>query len=250
MKIKMKAKLLFYVPLSLCLLVGETHAQTTVFQHYGAVDPTTEGFSLLSGGSPSIMPIVDDLGSDAWSIRVGSQEFADYSINLTAQQQAEAAAFGWVLSMNLRIVEPLGASNFGFGIFGSLVTGSESYTVRFAAQTNGDPIVLLGNTQYTLDGVGAGYHDYQFRHDSIEGVTSFWVNDTYLTSVTGAFSANEGQFRWGGGQHPGGIWHAHWNEVSFTIVPEPSSWALFAGGLCVACVAVRRLRKRRSKARE
>lgn len=36
---------------------------------------------------------------------------------------------------------------------------------------------------------------------------------------------------WGVGQHPGGTHNTAWHEVSLTIVPEPSTFALISGGL-------------------
>lgn len=197
---------------------------TLITGHFGAADPTTEGFTLLHWGNPSLAPVMNDFGLNAWSIGLGTNaDIGQYSRLLSAQEQ-EALTAGWILSLTLRVVSPFGAPSVG--IFVNLSTGTESFPlVYFGTQPNGDPTLRVGNAQYTLDGKGLGYHNYQFRYDASVGRASLWVDgDLLATGIAGSPNPTA-RFAWGGGQHQGSA-YANWNEASLWAIPEPSSLAL------------------------
>ncbi len=217
------------ISLAAALLVAATdqlHSQgTLLFQHFGATDPTSEGFTLIRNGNPSLAPVTNDLGLDSWAIRLNTDaDIGLYDRILSAQEQA-ALTGGWILSLTLRVVAPFDAPTVG--IFASLSTGTDAFPlIFFGAQPDGDPILRVGNAQYALEGSGSGYHHYQFRYDAGVGRASLWVDgDLLATDIAGSPYAGA-RFSWGGGQHPPGSAYANWNEVSLWAVPEPSSLAL------------------------
>jgi hypothetical protein len=224
---------------------GSVHGQgTLIAQHRGAADPTNEGFTLLRGGNPSLTPVMGDLGLNAWSVNLNSQgDIAVYSKTLTAQQQADAAASGWILSLTLRVLQPFNSPNYG--IAGDFYTGTKYFSLLFGAESDGDPIVRVGGIEYDLDGAGSGYHTYQLRYDAGTGLASLWVDGSHLANTAGSLNPSTALFRWGCGQNPVGIINANWNEVSLTIVPEPSTLALV--GLGGFFFVVHLLRRRRSR---
>lgn len=227
------------VALSLASLLAFTSIQsraqgTVIAGHFGANDPTIEGFTLVQSGNPSLGPVLGDLGVDAWAIGLDSNaDMGGYFRNLTAQQGSLGGG-GWTLSLTLRILEPFNSANGG--IFSSLYTGSEYFILMFGAQPSGDPVLLLQGISYDLSGVGSGYHNYQLRNDVATGATSFWVDGApFLTEVAGSPNPTTASFSWGGGQHPPGSAYANWNEASLSVIPEPSSLLLLSfGGLFLA----------------
>jgi hypothetical protein len=219
---------------SLCLILPSLlsvagYGQGIVaFRHTGAANPTTEGFTLLQGGNPTLAPVVGDAGYDAWSIHLGSlSDIAQYSAPLTALQQAQASD-GWVMSLSLRILPQF--NDAGFGIFGSFATGTKIFSLQLGALPSGDPIVRVGNTRLTLNGAGSSYHNYQLRYDRGQDTASLWIDGAeLLTGISGATVGGTPAFSWGGGQNGYGNLGANWSEAAFTIVPEPTALAL---GLC------------------
>ena len=110
-----------------------------------------------------------------------------------------------------------------------------------------DPIVRFGDTRYTLNGGGSGYHNYQLRYDGGVGLATLWIDGTErLTGLTATIGGGPQNFSWGGGQNPYGTLAANWSEASFTIVPEPSSLVLL--GLGGSFLFTRLARKSRSRA--
>ena len=213
-----------------------------LFLHSGGVDPTTEGFTLLRLGNPTLNPVIGDLGLNAWSIHQGSlSDIAQYSQTLTTQEQGDAAN-GWIFSLTVRALPPFRQPSFG--TFGSFSDGAKTYSLLLGAQPSGDPLVQFGNVQYSLTGGGSGYHNYQLRYQPVIGSASLWIDGTEkLTGLTGASTSSGVKFLWGGGQNPYGTLAANWNEASFTIIPEPSTLALLGlGGWFLAASLIRRRR--------
>lgn len=213
---------------------------TLLAGHFGANNPATEGFTLSSGGTPSLSPVTD-LGRDAWSIGLNADvDLAGYVRNFNPQEQLLLSSGGWVLSLSLRILEPFAAPNGGrFSIF---YVGNQFFLLTFGAQSDGDPVVRIAGTSYVLDGAGDGYHNYQLRNSAITGVTSFWVDgNQFLTEIAGSSNPfNTFSLAWGGGQRPGGSAYANWNEASLSVIPEPSSLLLLSlGGLGLVAVRAR-----------
>lgn len=82
------------------------HAQV-LFNHAGASDPASEGWTHQQGGSgTAVGPIINDLGTglDAWSVSSSSSTgISFYRQTLTTAQIQQANQLGWSLSANLRI---------------------------------------------------------------------------------------------------------------------------------------------------
>ena len=207
---------------------------TLLAGHFGTNNPTTEGYTLSSGGTPSLSPVTD-LGMDAWSIGLNTDvDLAGYEKQFNAQEQMLLGSGGWELSLTLRILEPFRARNGGtFAIF---YTGTQYFFLTFGAQSDGDPALRLQGISYFLDEVGSAYHTYQLRNDAASGITSFWVDGAqFLSEVAGTTHPNAASFAWGGGQRPGGSTYANWSEASLSVIPEPSSILLLSlGGLVLA----------------
>jgi hypothetical protein len=110
----------------ICGVIGVACGQgVTQFRHFGEANPTTEGFTLLLNGSPSLNPVLADQGLNAWQIGLGStSDLAQYYRNLTATELASAEN-GWVISLTLRILSPYQSPPGG--IFGELTTGTKIF---------------------------------------------------------------------------------------------------------------------------
>lgn len=202
---------------------------TLIFGHFASVDPTTEGFTLLRSGNPTLAPVMNDFGQNAWSIGLNTDaDIGQYSRILSVQEQA-ALAPGWVLSLTLRVAEPFGSPSVG--IFASLQTGAITFPlVSFGAQPDGDPMIRVGNLEYALDGAGSGYHNYQLKYDAGFGLASLRVDGSLLATNIAGSPNPTALFAWGGGQHPQGSTSANWSEVSLWAIPEPSPLILLGCG--------------------
>jgi len=223
------ALLLFCVP-TLCSGEG-----ILIFGHFGATDPTSEGFTLLQSGRPALAPVTNDLGLAAWHIGLDTAaDIGQYTRNLTTEEQVAIEA-GWILTMTLRIVEPFDTPTFG--------TFAGYPAVLFGAQSDGDPILQVGISEYVLEDAGSGYHTYQLRYDADLGLANLWADGVLLDTEIAVPPNPSASFGWGGGQHPPGSAYANWNEVSLWAIPEPSSLALLGlGGLwLVSRLLMRRL---------
>jgi hypothetical protein len=112
---------------------GSALAQgSVIFQHVGATDPTTEGFSL--GGPGSVGPVINDLGLNAWTTAVsGPNQNTFYGQSLTAQQIVQLAGADWVMSVTLRVVQP--SSIFGNNE-AAFDTGSDGINFFFGSEPN------------------------------------------------------------------------------------------------------------------
>lgn len=133
---------------------------TIAIQHLGAVDPTTEGFSLLRFGNPSLTAATNDQGRAAWLIGVQSVDIAQYSYSLRPEQTA-ALANGWILSATLRVLPPFGPPTPARSILFYPLSGRIGFGI--GSTVDGDPIIGIGLTNYVLFGLGPGYHNYKLR---------------------------------------------------------------------------------------
>lgn len=218
------------------------HSQPAIIcQHSGFTDPTAEGFSVLTSGSPSLTPVMADLGHNAWGIGLNSgADIAQYSRSLTPQEKAEAGANGWIMSLTLRIVPPFSSPTYG--MFAQFSMGGKSIAVLFGAENTGDPVVRLGGTYYTVTGGDSGYHNYELMYSPQTEIASLWVDGSYLAETAGSQTLDTAKFSWGGGQHPPGSAYANWSDVSLSIIPEPNSASLLWLGALLSIFLHRRLR--------
>jgi hypothetical protein len=175
------------------------HGQGTVILHQGATDSVSEGFTF--GGDPaSVGPVVGDLGMDAWSTKIVTNNIVYYSQSLTPLQQAQAASAGWIMSATLRIVQSVGSVRGN--TFARFYMGAELFPLGFGANSNGDPFVHFGNASATpmfvLDGVGSTYHNYQLRYDASSGTADLWVDGIErFTGIAGISGFSGWGLLWG-----------------------------------------------------
>ena len=203
--------------------------QGVLYQHLGANNPTGEGFTLLtSGAGGTASPIPNDAGVAAWATQVGAGGTLWYSGQLNSLSPVQS---DWVLSVNMRVLQ----SGHSFeNSFVQVRTSDYIYSLWFAAQADGDPIVRAGafasGPVFVMEGVGAGYHDYQLRYSSIAGNAQLWVDGVMrLSGITSTGQSGTSVLQWGEGQ--AGPSSSRWGSVSIQVVPEPSSFGLMLVGL-------------------
>lgn len=240
----MTKKKTFYSQLasfSLLILVPVAHGQVVV-QHTGANDPITEGFTLLQPGNAEVGPVFEDFDRDAWSIRLQSQtEYGAYEHALTERERQDAATFGWELSVTLRFLSF--PDVWGNGVY--FYTGAHRFSMEFFTDSDGTLWISdsLSGGDYRFEGGDDDYHRYTLVYDPLAELARLWVD-----GVDSEFdfrprnSGSDASFRFGAGQV---VTHAHWNEVSLTIIPEPATVALVAGILALAGAVVYRPKRTR-----
>jgi hypothetical protein len=221
--------------------------QAIVRQHSGATDPLSEAFILSLDRYSTVGPVSNDLGVASWKVKSAGYP-ADYSLSLTAQEQALVAGQDLAFSATLRVIK-------GGNMYLVLRAESRYFLLGFDQQPDGDPIVSAESGPpyslspvFVLEGGGAGYHSYALAYSGATGQAGLWVDGvqrlTALPSVSGVYG-------WGGywGAVQGGSSEANWSSVTFAIVPEPSCLALFGcGGLVVWARWLREAGSRRSSA--
>jgi PEP-CTERM motif len=241
--------------------------------HSGTTDPLTEGFTTFSFGSGSSEgPIPNDLGKPAWSIAGSAQDsqFAYRTGALTAAQQAEIAATGFVLTAVARAVQGLspaydsinhvviaeanidtGVRRFDLGL--GLTSGGDTVAVLATSVDNGGPgfSVREPGPTYTLS--GSGWHTYQLVYNPTTQLVDLFVDGTdRIQGYAGdtSFVGNTG-LNWAvssGGQGDFNLVEAETGTLS--VVPEPSTMILGgAGALLWIGYAARRRAARRGLAR-
>jgi len=207
--------------------------QGIIFQHLGATDPVSEGFSAY--GRPGV-PVNNDLGLATWSIdsRGGGLQ---YFGRLSESERGLLATGDWILSARVRVIE--GSTSY-VGFF----TLSESFGLVLGVQGNGDPVVYVSSLSPSgalfLNGAGAGYHEYELEYHAASGLADLWVDGSERLRDIRGKSGNlyaTGAVLWGGGIDGSGS-VANWNSVSLSIVPEPCTRDLFClGGLLMGAGA-------------
>ncbi len=199
-------------------------------RHSGANDPRTEGWT-LSTGVPQVTtgPIFDDDGYDAWIVDDYGFGSFDYVAPISESEVADALANGWRWRWRLKVANVPDAVDGGIYINFLTGSGGPYFPIAFGSDSAGDPIVQLGNTIQTLDGVGSGYHLYEARFDpatsevalSVDGVLALTEDEWPTHAVR--------QLAFGAGNQP--IGEGRWNMLEFEIIPEPGTTALL---LCAA----------------
>ncbi|MCG8587264.1 MAG: PEP-CTERM sorting domain-containing protein [Pirellulales bacterium] len=211
--------------------------------HSGDTNPTTEGWTRKPGGVPIVEgPVANDAGFgglSAWNINDNSTAGGStliYTTTTTASQMDNAAEFGWILSMRVRVVDTPDAVDYS--VYGGYSTTAAALDRRFLIQLGsdsaGDPIVRLeGLSATTLTGLGNGYHLYELIYDPDAGSADLFVDGVEtISNYTGAANPlNFARVGWGGAQSDT-IGSGNYNLVSFAIlIPEPSTMALLGFGV-------------------
>ena len=207
----------------------------TVYHHYGAANPTSEGWTLQTYLGPvQTGAVSNDMGRNAWMTGV-SHSLYGYSPRVTES----LAGLSWTLSVNLRVVTP----NTRLGVFDmSLATSSRTFGLKFGSDADGNQIVAADSqTPFVLAG-GSSYADYQLVYSAQTGTANLWANGSLLSSgIMGVPSGQDSFFFWRGGDQGFNSHLANWNLVSLEIIPEPSSLSLlWLGSSVLFCLCCRK----------
>jgi hypothetical protein len=214
-----------------------------VIQHFGAIDPETEGFTRSAGGDVQIGPVFEDLGYDSWKIHSRThQEFASYFSRLHALEEQAALEYGWSVSSRVRFVELTNYTTVNW----EFTVGGVRFRVAVDA-TEGNGIVVRGDgiDPFSFDGVPTAYHDYLLAYDAVSETAALWINGVQqVTGILGFQSTVPATIHFGATGES--ITYAHWHEFTLAIVPEPATLSLLAGiGVLVMAGAVRWRRRGR-----
>lgn len=224
-----------------------------IFSHNGAVDPTTEGWEhyVGSGGGTSSGPVYNDLGLgiDAWFVKDTSADLyttEGYLQQPTAGQLSAVLSNGWTLSATLRVLEH-STGYYTAGLYTTFRDGANDWVMWFDMQADGDPIVWFdvgpnGDPAYVLEGAGSTYHTYSLVYDPVSGSADLFVDGVERVSNHIGAASDEVNVQWGAGASNATAL-GHFNAVSFSAVPEPTSLVMFAGLGIIGLVAAR-MRKR------
>lgn len=231
-----------------------------VISHVGSTDPTFEGFTPTSFAAPSAVgPLLNDLGHPAWMITGSAQssQYAYYSGALTATQRADIASYGFVLTMNARVLRGLAPaydSTSHVTIADAFVdTGAKRLEIDLGIDVNGDTVVALptsidnsgpgGSIQspgqsFTLIGSGSTYHTYQLIFDPLTQLADLSVDGIVRLQGYGGHTTHVGDL--------GLVWHAfsggqgNFNFVQVVSVPEPVTIAMLSIGIAGITLSQRR----------
>ncbi len=242
-----------------------------IASYVAATDPLTQGWSLtqpscaLPGCSPGnpVAGAVNDAGTPAWNVSDPSPQsgsLLNYHRDVANPDVATAQANGWVLSANLRVLDPL-ITTPNPSVFVSYETGTGQRFILFFGTNNfggATPSVSLG-----FDGVdnlipvswdpgagGLGYHLYELKYDpSVQRAALFIDGTERIGNYEGdIFTVPHPRQAvvWGSDSsaHTGA---ANYASVSFSIndsaAPEPGSFLLLAPVLFATGWLRRRFRR-------
>lgn len=232
-------------------LTGFAHAAISI-THAGAVDPTTEGFTIEACcGQSAFGSVLNDLGHDAWSItgQARSYQFGYYSGTLSPGQKADIGSQGFILTLEARASQGLAPaydSGSHITVGGAAVDmGTSRFEIGLGVDGNDDTVVVLPTSidpfgpdgsirtpgpSYTLTGSGSSYHTYQLVFNPEVRSADLFVDGTErIRGYTGdpSFLDNKGlKF----GAFSGG--QINFVQVQLTSpVPEPSTHAMMGAGV-------------------
>ncbi len=250
------------VLLSLSLLVSafavsfSTPALSVVlFEHLGAIDPATEGWTPEGNFSGvATGPLIDDAGSgfDAWMVDDNSLTGSGYYDAIpTPAEIVDAATLGWTLSARLRTVQipdpdpsqqtrPLAEDGSPGVVYRD---GTRSWHLTFGTESNGDLTVCLQTVStpgsrvcsaISIPGGAFDYHLYSLVFDPSDGLADLFIDGALAFTDYGGSSLAETRVSFGGRGTPA-LGQANFNLVRFeinrTAVPEPTTLALMGLGL-------------------
>lgn len=245
----------------LSLALSFSAAQGAVmFTHSGDADPTTEGWTLTSGGSTGLATGSVNIGGvPAWKVYDSHVDSDGNTHNLTYKELISEDPFlsGWSLKATISlegIASTTNATLLGYATYykpdGTLLTGNAwSYQVIFGATDGKTTVGLYGYSGnavlYTAP--DTGFVNVELKYNPGDTAASLYVNgdlivNDYQGVDTGYKMAT--QIWWGKGaaNSVSSTRTANWASVRFEVVPEPSPVAMLAMslGFAVAVGAVRR----------
>lgn len=243
--------------LLLIALATTAHASPIIAAHYGATDPTMEGFAAFTLPPPftpapsTVGPLANDAGRAAWSIAGTGQSslFGYLSGPLSPSQQADVLNQGFILTLEARadrqgIASPFSPNNPVI-VAGAIVeTASSRFELNLGLDANGDTVVSLPTTvgfttegavlsdglTYTLAGLGGGYHNYSLIYDPITQLADLFIDGVPRISDYGGvtnFPSFDRGLVWGA--FSGGL--GNFAVVQLEAIPAPSSLLLLILGL-------------------
>ena len=222
------------------LAFASTAKAEQVFSHSGNTDPTTEGWSLiLSGADNSVGAVTNDIGTgiDAWFTdddTTGLSNVAAYTATPSASAVNAGNLNGWTLSTNLRVVDIPDAVDSSVIVL--YRDGATSWEMNFGSALDGDTIVQLSSGDlHVLQNTGTGYHQFDLVYDPVNATADLFVDGLEVISDSaGIASASTPSIAWGA-DSTSGTGQGNFASVSFSVVPEPSSFILAVLGLTAVC---------------
>ena len=216
-------------------LGGQQASSNIIMSHVGTNDPLSEGWTSGSIKSGLITMPVDDGGTPAWLVddrSVTAGYGVSYLQSLASQPQviADGELYGWELKATFRME---GSSSPGHPFVNlAYVNGSHQRRLQIGTTADGDPVVFLqglfqgddGHREYTLTGLGGGYHEYRMLYDPLVSASiSVYVDGMLIDSAYNGSPATPSWVWFGEAVLPTSA--VYWNNVTFSVVPEPSSLA-------------------------
>jgi hypothetical protein len=198
----------------------------------------------ISGSAANFGPIAADIGSGSasghhasaaatWSSPVGNGSAKSFSVNTWAvgdyfQFQTSTAGFSGIDLSWDQTGSGTGPKDFGL-FYSTDGTNFTQFWANYSVALNGTP-----NTAWTGSGTRNSFYTFNYDLSSVAainnvGSVTFRLVDSATAAIGGGSSASGGTDRV--------------DNFSITAIPEPSTYALFAGlaGLTVAALRRRRL---------
>ena len=234
------------VPPVICLLLAtlwlcSSRVRAEVVASYAAGATAPDPASVAGGGwtlnnpgainSSSVISAAQapdgSTGLNAWRMlddtTAGSQ-FAYWSKALTSTQLGNAAGFGWRLSANLRVVDPVGLN--GGSASTVLLYGDNAgkrWILFFDIDASGNLTVQLAGMTTITVATGASataYHLHEMVYDPATATVEYFVDGvSKFTGYAGTTGTYNG-VQWGNGSS-GGRGDGYWNSVALTISEPP-----------------------------
>jgi len=211
---------------------------TTIIQHYGANNPTTEGWSYGTGSTTTA--ILNDGGYDAWQLADTSTTYGGgYSYTGTEAEKIMAINSGWKLDVTMRIPGNWTGLDQYFGVL--LPSINSKYGFWISSEGN-DLLVRhwvngSSGTEVRLSGQGTTYHLFEMVFQPVANTMYLSIDGTkYFQNVAGdpiptAWNATYPLMVYFGSGSALGTGTARYNEVEFQVLPEPSALLLASLGL-------------------
>ena len=233
----MYKRILVIFTTSFCMIWFSTSSAMVV--HADDNDPLTEGWTLVDASASNTVARnpIDDGGVLAWVVDDNSTangSIAFYNFEVSLSDRTDASLAGWTLTTTLRNVDtsdsPRGSP------FVAYRDGTTSWQLQFGSDADGDAILLardsladdLSGDAYTLEGSGSVYNTYTMVFDVVAGNADIFVNGVERISDYGGFgfTDNTGVF-FGAGRSPD-TGQGNFSAVSWSVVPLPAAFWLFA----------------------
>lgn len=254
------------------LAVTQNVYGTIIVSHAGAIDPTTEGWTLQQRANGAAGPLASDPyggGVAAWytydadSFADSAQAFYHGESALTSPALADIATGGWAMRANLRVLDmktegneqPDQAPGLQVALAGSqqwaiLKLGQDSSgntTAQLSAGFN--PSTGSFNDSSIITISGGGYHNYELRGRPTGSLVDLYVDGTKRVdglsdaNLDADFAGALGNRIYWGCADTAGVGIGYYNSVQFETapVPEPSTLVLF--GCCVVSLLAYAWRK-------